>query len=196
MKRTLAHKKRARGYTAVEVLMAMAVLAVGGAGVIAMQRAAVQGNDDARKMDMANTIGREWLERLRRDAMLWTLPNAADRSTNNMANAKFLDGHVTGEWFFPSDHQALGLSPGFDILGRDLAANDLKDAQFCVNVRLSWLVTSQLIRAEVRVFWPRGLGVAPPASYCSANNVAATTGATTTYHFVHMVSALRKNSTE
>ena len=43
-----------RGYTAVEVMLAITVLLISTAGVMAMQTASIQGNLDARKLDVAN----------------------------------------------------------------------------------------------------------------------------------------------
>ena len=60
----------ARGYLVIEVVMALTVLAIGGAGVITMQKTSVTGNLDARKAtDVANSIARMWVERLRQDGM-------------------------------------------------------------------------------------------------------------------------------
>jgi type II secretory pathway pseudopilin PulG len=193
-------RRAAGGYTAVEVLMAMTVMVIGAAAVMAMQKASVTGNLDARKTDMANNIARLWVERLQRDAMQWTCPSAACPSSNNMcagggaAGALLLCNNVTGTWFLPvaPNNPYLGkttpesMSPGFDLLGRDLpqgelapsAATGWAGAQFCVNVRLTWLVTPipnplgttepGLIRADVRVIWPRGIvGGAPAAGFCT-----------------------------
>ncbi len=159
--------KTSRGYTAIEVLMAMTVMAIGGAAVITMQKTSVTGNLDARRADVANAIARTWVERLQRDAMSWTQPGAAG-SGNNLANARILNNIVMSEgaWFLPT--QEMGgnpetMSPGFDILGRDLPQGELAAADFCVNVRLTWLTQTplppggDLIRADVRVLWPIGI---------------------------------------
>jgi|SRR5579883_1955163 len=215
--------KRSRGYTAVEVLMGLTLLSIGAAAVITMQRGAIQANLDARKMDMANAIAREWIERLRRDATRWTLPSAQNPGGNNYGNALLLSSYlqwnntnVNSAWSYPdallSGSVPDGVSPGFDILGRDLVAADIKydstnptklsSAQFCVNIRLNWLVVNQLIRAEVRVFWPRARSypddqaVTPNyvgTDWCSAANTSNVTGNTTDYHFVYAATAIRQN---
>jgi prepilin-type N-terminal cleavage/methylation domain-containing protein len=153
----------ARGYTAIEVLMAMTVMAIGGAAVITMQKTSVTGNLDARKADVANAIARTWVERLQRDAMAWTLPGP-DGAGSNLATNALIVGNILnspGQWFLPD--QEMGAvpettSPGFDILGRDLPQTALASADFCVNVRLTWLSQApnplDLIRADVRVIWP------------------------------------------
>jgi prepilin-type N-terminal cleavage/methylation domain-containing protein len=180
--------RRSRGYTAVEVLMAMTVMVIGAAAVISMMKATLQGDLDARKTDVANGIARTWVERLQRDAMQWTCPSPAC-STSNMGNAQLIATHVTGKWFFPKDYMGTtspeSMSPGFDILGRDLPSSLLAPdtsangtgwpgADFCVNVRLSWLVAQALpnepglIRADVRVLWARGIVAGAPAGgFCN-----------------------------
>lgn len=227
-------KREARGYTAVEVLMGLALFAIGAAAVISMQRAAIQGNVDARKLDMANSIAHEWIERLRRDAALWTQPGPANpQAPSNYSSTScpnpqcvqwpellstYLSAPAAGQtnptvtttWSFPDVYLKRnpqvpdGVSPGFDILGRDLAEADLPNAVFCVNVRLNWLVTPTdasgfarggLIRAEVRVIWPKLLDAPPDAKFCSASNIANfdASDATSKYHFVYAVSAIRQN---
>src|SRR5262249_22179703 len=81
--------RSSRGFTAVEVLVAMTLFAIGAAGVISMQKVAIEGNADARSFDVATGIGAEWLGRLRRDSMAWTKPNAID-TTNNLSTTTWL----------------------------------------------------------------------------------------------------------
>jgi len=205
-----ARTRRPRGYTAIEVLMAMTVMSIGAAAVISMQKAAVQSNLDARKTDVANSIARTWVERLERDAMQWTLPGTVNKTQNNMNNALLLSGHVTGQWFLPNQYVGTttpeAMSPGFDILGRDLAVADLPSAQFCVNVRLTWLnpPTNDLMRADVRVLWPRGIAtpVTPPTQggFCTAAVASLAdpepylaTGPA--YHWLYLTTTIRENAT-
>jgi prepilin-type N-terminal cleavage/methylation domain-containing protein len=168
-----------RGYTAIEVLMAMTVMAIGGAAVITMQKTSVTGNLDARKADVANAIARTWVERLQRDGMAWTLPGP-DGIGSNIANARIINQGIAGigangTWFLP-DAEMGGvpetMSPGFDILGRDLPQAALGAADFCVHVRLTFLSNApspqDLIRADVRVVWPIGIVNSYPG-FCSQN---------------------------
>jgi len=189
-------RARARGYTAVEVLMAMTVMAIGSAAVISMVRTSVQANSDARKTDLANSIARKWVERLQRDAMQWTCPSPAC-AASNLDRAKLIAGktgsasspaNVTGSWFLPMDLIGVTspetMSPGFDILGRDLPSSLLAPdttkgtgwpgATFCVNVRLTWLVTNELLRADVRVLWPRAVSDGSGTGFCTADSTVPT----------------------
>ena len=214
---TKRRRRRARGYSAIEVLMAMTVFAVGAAGVIAMQRASVQGNVDARRIDTANAIARDWIERVRRDSMLWT-------NSGNMSQTLFLSKpSYYGAWTMPNliadpeqcpsattgtFSNADGRCPAFDIMGRDLAQDRFVDAAFCANIRLDTAAAdggvTDLIRVDVRVYWPRQLTQAPNApfsaagkSFCdvgalsAANGPDGASGGPTIYHFVYASTLVR-----
>jgi prepilin-type N-terminal cleavage/methylation domain-containing protein len=208
----------AAGYTAVEVLMAMTVMAIGAAAVISMQKATIQGDMDARQTDIANSIARIWVERLQKEAMRWTLPSSSDPVDNNFASAKLLANHVTGSgaptWFLPIDEMGgtpETWSPGFDILGRDVVQAKLStDAHFCANVRLTWLVPQALpgepglIRADVRVLWPRDLYNSPLGGTGSGFCVDAvatldnpdpyTLGQQPKYHAIYLTTTIKENA--
>jgi len=185
----------ARGYTAVEVLMAMTVMAVGASAVMSMQKASVLGNLDARKADVANSIARTWVERLQRDAMQWTAPGPTAGANSNIATAALLANGVAnaGTWVFPNQYIASNppFSPGFDILGRDLPAADLGNTVFCVNVRLTWLTVNELLRADVRVLWPRGISNAPTPDWCKA--ALGNAPDPQMYHSIYVTTAVRGN---
>jgi len=208
MMKTRSSSSTQRGYTAVEVMLAIAILAVGAAGVMSMQKAAIQGNVDARKMDMANAIAREWVERLRRDTTTWTLPSESQPSgTNWNTNTVFISqlaGTSAGSFTFPTSNangQWEGYSPAFDVLGRDIApsggATKYPGAMFCTQVRLDWLKQDEMIKATVRVFWLSQLYTAPAADFCNADGTTAGfpsgPDANQVYHFIYVTTALRKN---
>jgi hypothetical protein len=192
--------KNNRGYTAVEVMMALTLLMIGSVGVMAMQRAAVQGNADAREMDVATSIARMWIERLERDATLWTPSVVPVVPPANLPSAVLVNENTTGQWYIPQT-RLVGAAPqndtesaGFDILGQDMGSLTQPGLRYCVNVRLTPLTTDQtLIRAEVRVFWPRNLSIAPDVNYCNTTPPAALDTDTTKYHFVYAATALRQN---
>jgi type II secretory pathway pseudopilin PulG len=200
-----ARHRKSRGYTAVEVMMSMTLLLVGAVGVMAMQRAAVQGNTDAREMDVASSIARAWMERAERDATLWTPSTIAASPPANLQYATIIsEGVVTnaaGTWFVPSSRlvPAAGQndveSGGFDILGQDLDDLAAAGLRYCVNLRVTPLTTDQtLMRVEARVFWPRNLTIAPDAKYCSQAPPAALDTDTSKYHFVYAATAIRQNA--
>mgnify|MGYP002780685161 CR=1 FL=1 len=215
-----ARRTTRRGYTAVEVMMSVALLGVGAAGVMSMQKTAIRANVQARRIDLATSLARGWIERLRTDITAWTLPSASDANQNNVSRARFISdgssgtfidsGRAPGDegWYLPD--QGLSpptggtiQSPGFDVLGRDVALTS-SDLYYCAHVKLDCLsrtatssgvaTTCSLLRVNVRVFWPKDGGAAPLRSYCSRDTVAAVQDATgSPYHFVYAVSALRQN---
>jgi prepilin-type N-terminal cleavage/methylation domain-containing protein len=199
-----------RGFTAIEVLIAMTILVIGAAGVMSMQKASIQANLDARRMDVANSIARTWLERLQMDAMRWTAPNLTN-TASNLANTLILNNAITsnGTWFLPAGYTPAGatapLSYQFDILGRDIAPTATGvPVIFCAEVRLTWLVNNvvttatsvvndQLIRGDVRVYWPRGLStVSSPTGFCTAAQ-SANGPDPTAYGSVYATTAIREN---
>jgi prepilin-type N-terminal cleavage/methylation domain-containing protein len=197
----LRYRTRPSGYTAVEVLMAITVMSIGAAAVMSMQKASMQGNLDARKTDVANAIARTWVERIKRDAMEWTAPGPTTGTTPNLSStAAIIQYGITnsGKWFLPNQYLALAgtppLSPGFDILGRDLIAGDLGTALFCANARLVWLVINEMARVDVRVLWARGIANSPPTGGI-CNNTLATSDAPDplVYHAIYVTTAVRGN---
>ena len=201
----MKNRKSERGYTAVEVMMSMTLLLIGAVGVMAMQRAAVQGNADAREMDVASSIARAWLERAERDATLWTPSTIAASPPANLQYASVLAEGVStnqpGAWFVPKSRLVTAgaqndvESAGFDILGQDMDTLTAAGLRYCVNLRVTPLTTDQtLMRVEARVFWPRNLTVAPDPSYCNQAPPAALDTDVTKYHFVYAATAVRQNA--
>lgn len=197
---TATRRDGARGYTAVEVLFAITLFAIGAAGVIGMERATIRGNQDARRLDVGQALARQWVERLRRDATLWQVGGPqADRSRTRWL--KDGDGHIATPptWRLvpaPTTDPADGLSSRFDTLGRDLtsAATLASDPPlfYCAQMRLEWLVPDQLLRAEVRVFWPRNLELGPAGTFCQAGDTSPDDAdAVRRYQFVHVTTTLR-----
>jgi hypothetical protein len=189
--------------------MAMTIMAIGASAVMSMQKASVQGNFDARETDIANSIARTWVERLRRDAMQWTGigPNVP---TDNLAGALVVQAGVNnpGKWFLPSQYVGLTqpVSPGFDILGRDLPlasllpTNGVPGALFCVHVRIQPLDPAgaqALLRADVRVLWARGITStfvpSAPTAVCDPSVATADTPNPLAYHAIYVTTAIKGN---
>ncbi len=203
-----------RGYTLIEVMMAITMLTIGASGVMAMQKASVQGNQDARDVDQGTAIAREWMDRIKRDATLWT-PSDNGPLTNR-GQATLLDDALTshaGAWYIPAARAIAANSQndfetaGFDMLGRDVPPANWKANQgalgatdyaatpgvrYCTNIRVTQLAgDGSMARVEVRVFWPQMLlSATSVADFCSTLPVDTDT---TTFHFINLVSAVRMN---
>ena len=195
-------RRRSRGYTAVEVLSALTLLAIGASGVIGMQRVTLQGSEDARRFDMGTNIANEWLSRLQRDAAQWDKPNAGDLTTNNLSATKWLSqiGPCNNNWCNPPASAFLdpsGMSGSFDIFGRDMTL-PTTTATYCAQYRLQWIAPigagptfnpAALMRAEVRIFWSRL--ERNPVGDCSTA-IPDDPTAFKLYHFVYATTMVRE----
>lgn len=183
---------RGRGYTAVELVMAIGIFAVGVTGVFAMQRVTSGANAHAKNVAIATFAAESWLERLAVDATVWT--QAAPLASGNTTWLDLLATATTTDWILPAASGSFG--PGFDPLGA-YAANTA--ASFCTHIRLTRLLPEPngLIRAEVRVFWPKpGPRWTGATSYCPASasttEVATVGSATDNFHFVYKTTVVRQ----
>jgi prepilin-type N-terminal cleavage/methylation domain-containing protein len=187
------------GYTIVELMMAIAVMAIGVTGIIAMQKVTLTANQHAKHLSVATQIASAWLDMLAADALQWNTPGRAG-GTSDLAQTNWLN-NVNGAWFRPAHVPAMDFGPGFDGLGNPVADAAMDNAVYCTHLRLNWLVPevstvtgNGLIRAEVRVFWLRDGGPGG-TDVCSQNGVPDTIGsALETYHFVHLAGAIRQNT--
>jgi type IV pilus assembly protein PilV len=162
----------ARGYTTIEVMMALAILAVGTTGVVALQKVALIGNTTGRLGDAARGIGATWVERLKADAIQWNDPQGKP----DLGETRFLKGAVvqtpgqpakSNQWILAPE--VLGWSsPVADVNGIDVfSGDDAKRGVFCTHLRLLQAVDKPIalsgvphkiaIQAEVRVVWRRDL---------------------------------------
>lgn len=150
-----------RGYTVVELLMALAVLAIGLGGVFAMQKVTVSANMHSKQLAMATHLAQSWVDELSAEAGQW---NDTDdfNDTDWLTNAGS-EGGIPGVWFQPTYVANRAFGAAFDALGNPVPTDEIAErAHFCTHVRLRWVGSqtvpkrgSGLIRAEVRVFWLR-----------------------------------------
>lgn len=147
-----ARARGALGYTMIEVMMALALLAVGASGVIAMQKAAVVGNASAKSIATATALAARWAERLRLDAMTWN----ALMPTSDIGETRWLKTVVASPnlWNQPPA-TPLSVSPEADPLGADIvAANDTSAVAYCTHISYRQ-ITPKMVSAVVRVTWRR-----------------------------------------
>jgi len=194
-------KRRTRGYTAVELMMALGLFAVGVSGIIAMQKLTIVSNQHAKNLAIATHIAQAWLDQLSADSTLWT-ETAGINATRWVVNA---NGSTDGVWQLPTWDAGRDFGAAFDALGAPVQA--AANARFCTHVRLTTLfaetgglvggrqtlANNGLARAEVRVFWLRD-GAAPIANACTQQGtITAVADATDVYHRVVKVSAVRQH---
>ncbi len=187
-----------RGYTVVELMMALGVFAIGVSGIIAMQKVAAAANQHSRALSLATNIAQAWQDQLSADSSLFNQANGL-LGTRWLAQLNGAGNQVG--WFRPTYNQNLGIGAAFDELGNpvDETAANPKEAQFCVHLRLTRLYPTspgiEVIRTEVRVIWPRAQGTMSQ-SFCDTSTDAAKfaddPNAYNNYHFLYQASAVRQ----
>jgi Tfp pilus assembly protein PilV len=179
-----------RGFTVVDLLIALTVFAIGVSGIIATQKVTVAANQHAKNLAIATSVAQAWQDQLAVDATFWR----ADGTTQ----PTWLTGG-NGDWFRPNYDATRNFGAAFDALGNvvDDTANNLARAHFCTHLRLTALYPATggngLMRTEVRVFWRRdgGSGVNPVCG--TANNASAIGADISNYHFVYQTSAVKQS---
>jgi prepilin-type N-terminal cleavage/methylation domain-containing protein len=135
--------RAAAGYTLIEVMSALTVLAVGSAGIVGLQKVVALGNSNARSIAAAAALGSAWAERLHADAVTWT--DVTSRATTRWLA---VDGTITS-LSVPS----FGAERA-DLLGADIYQADGNTPAFCTQIVLT-TIYPDLIRAEIQVYWDR-----------------------------------------
>jgi hypothetical protein len=182
------------GYTAVEVLMSLAVLSVGVVGIIATEKVTLAANQHAKNLAIATHIAQSWIGMLNAEATLWgSTPLSATRQP------WLKQGQDNVSWFRPNAVDELGFGPAFDALGN---ATSTDAASFCVDLRVAPLTSVNIgggmVRAEVRVMWLRDQptvtdGDPSLTSACALSPVQASAAdASRIVQFVFMSSAVRQ----
>lgn len=191
-----------RGYTIVELLMAVTIFAIGVTGIIAMQKVTIAANRHAKQLAVATHIAQAWQEQLAADASAWNHPSQK-KQVQDLDETRWLVNATgnTGVWFRPAFVTELNFGPAFDGLGNVVTEANLDQAHYCTHIRLSWLYPDTagngLLRAEVRVFWVReGLGgTVGGTSVCDPTTDPNTIGAQSErYHFVYQTTAVKQNT--
>lgn len=213
-------RARRRGFTLVEVMVALAVLAIGVTGILGMQNAAIHSNRRAQEVTVATQISRLWLERLRLDATQWNRPSQRQR-VSDLRDTQTLcrlhpmgcisgGGNTPGVWFVPTiPALASTAAPAtlelvgtggsaFDSFGREVGVAS-PNAMYCVGVRLNWIAPDLgsrqgIIRAEVRVWWFREGALRSTYTQCGFNNAgqqAAISSDSTNISAIYAASAIQ-----
>jgi hypothetical protein len=183
----------------VEVMMSLAVLAVGVVGIISMQKVTIAANAHAKNLAIATHIAQSWLGVLEAEGMVW----GPDSSLSPLGRTTWLaQGAGLADWFRPSYDNTRFFGPAFDAVGNPVDGVDQNpDARFCVDLRLSPLTATNqgggLMRAEVRVIWLRGEPIpgetlAPTHACALLSPQVLGEDEQRLFHFLFMSSAVRQ----
>lgn len=157
----LLRRARNKGYTLIEVMMAIGIMTVGAVGIMSLQQAATAANVQAHNYAAGTQLTRIWLERLRVDGLHWVIPGAAglvDPLAANSSGMQYLQDAATlgvadnGTWRYYSP-RGTDESWAFDFRGYDTRTS--ANMRFCSSVRLKWLFGGAALRTDVRTWWHR-----------------------------------------
>ena len=150
-----SRRRKQKGFTLVEVMIAIGVMTVGSLGILSMHQAVSNANRSANEMNTALAITERWVERIERDSLLWTEPGFKSLSLQGTHYLTALFDQATGVgWFRPTPADAEE-SFAFNYVGRDVAS-DSEDLTYCVNLRMSWVRQGSSARVDIRTYWFRG----------------------------------------
>ncbi|MFA9410206.1 MAG: prepilin-type N-terminal cleavage/methylation domain-containing protein [Deltaproteobacteria bacterium] len=144
---------RRRGFTLIEVMIAIGIMTVGSLGILSMHHAVSGANRSAHEMNTALAITERWIERVDRDSLSWSEPGLNSSTLTGTTYLAPLAATTTGtNWFTPAPALSTE-SYGFDYFGNDTStASEIK---YCTNLRLSWIRQGSSARVDIRTFWYR-----------------------------------------
>lgn len=182
-----------RGYTLVELMMALALFTVAVLGIISMQKVMVVSNAHAKNVSVAQRIAQSWAAQLQLDATRWR---------TDMTSTDWLNLVDTG-WTKPDYRASRKFGKAFDALGSPLtdSAADLARASYCASIRITTLysdtqpvVGNGMVRAEIRVYWLRdGQSTLTATGICGGTELQVNT-ASDRYHFVYHTAGIRQQA--
>lgn len=168
-RRRSRRRARTRGFTIVEVIVAMGVMVLGMMGIFALQKQTLLANSIGRQRAIAHQIAQTWIEYLKQDALInWTQAGeteAGPPAAQVIAPTAWLSAVNVLPGVFqqiPASAVQDQVSNAFDFRGdaiRGGVRNGVVPAGtspwFCVSFRPQWVYLGRALRVDVRVFWPR-----------------------------------------
>lgn len=157
-----------RGYTMVEVMMGLSVLAIGATGIIAMQKYALMGTMTSRNVMNATNIAGSSIEKMSAEAAIWENNGPQDPLEMPWLGPAL---NNPNQWVVPPDGAALIDGTPLDISTIDLAGNPVTPVGYCTHVRaelvgnrnaiapgdplLGGTDSTDIARVEVRTFFAK-----------------------------------------
>lgn len=161
--------RRFRGFTLVELMAVMAVSLIGFLAILYLQQGVIRGSANSWNMVQATHLARHVLETIRLEGTQWyndTGMGQGGAQQNQFTYLRHVGPAMVGGnsgWrnidFFPAGTpfqmvDQLGRQVAYDPGALQEIRPD-RNPRYCARFRLTWLIPNQLIRAEVRVLWPR-----------------------------------------
>jgi len=135
-----------KGFSLIEVLVAVLVSSIGFAAIFALQVRTMQGNISSREQSAAMVLAESGLETLRAESYRWRTAELPDDGLLNVDPSQW---HTLTP--SPVDHSGLPLAFGA------AAGSNLSRQRFCMHYWFQELTGAyeQMLNVRVRVIWPR-----------------------------------------
>jgi Tfp pilus assembly protein PilV len=151
------------GYTMVEVMVGLGILAVGMTGILSLQKYTVVGTQNSRSALGGANVAASWVERLRVDAANWNSPNNSDATEGAGLGAFASVASQVPATPPTTANPTSNLGPWVllgaqTIQGEAASSTAATDAAFCTHARGTWIGpagSTDALRVEVRTFWAR-----------------------------------------
>lgn len=159
-----------KGYTLIELMVVVVITMIGFMAILMLQAGVIKGNTNTWDVVCATNLAQHVLETIRIEALEWTGKDATQgydqdkfHYLRSLSSAGIPAPQVSTGWLKAFD---LGKNVKFQMVnqaGRDTYYDsgilnevpDSRNQRFCVQYRLTWIIPDALIRAEVRVLWPK-----------------------------------------
>lgn len=168
---------RKGGFTILEVLIAVVVMAIGLMAMMAMQVAFINGTTGARDTTTGLMVGESVVEQLRMEGTMWSniTPDLGVATPNLTAGTGSAGQFVNVFDGFPVTAELLPRNNGAKADGVLTLVKETVNAKYCVDVRMQFMENTQdqVIVGQVRVAWPTD-NEAPWIGADEANPVACT----------------------
>jgi Tfp pilus assembly protein PilV len=142
-------RRSTAGYSLIEVMAAVGIMIVGSTGIAMMVGATSRANDDAWESSTAAAFAATWMERVKRDSLLWT-------AAGTPVGTLYL-GDTSGTWTVPAPAVGSGESAAADAFGWD--TTDQEDMRYCVNIANQPVHfvggAINALRVNLRLYWAR-----------------------------------------
>ena len=182
--------RRARGFTIIEVLVAVIITAIGFAAIFSLQIGSMQGNIEAREMAAATNLAERFVAELRTDAYMWTTGLRPKADITPRLARQPRAWHSFTET--PVDHNGRANANDDNQFGSPLARQ-----RFCVHY---WVgerdpTMDGILRVQVRVVWPvASLDRSRLSTICSEQQADGFVPDPSVYRSITLPAAVRRHA--